>query len=56
MTVSLQNRYFRLETMYTPNILVNKVLDYDVIQQVKLILYAQVCEINLNLNVLKVIS
>ncbi|XP_077057743.1 cadherin-related family member 5 [Siphateles boraxobius] len=35
------NRYFRLETMYTPNILVNKVLDYDVIQQVKLILYAQ---------------
>lgn len=37
--------------MYTPNILVNKVLDYDVIQQVKMILYAQVCEINLNLNV-----
>ncbi|XP_067257625.1 cadherin-related family member 5 [Chanodichthys erythropterus] len=35
------NRYFRLETMYTPNILVNKVLDYDVVQQVKLILYAQ---------------
>ncbi|XP_073763479.1 cadherin-related family member 5 isoform X3 [Danio rerio] len=27
--------------MYTPNILVNKVLDYDVIQQVKLILYVQ---------------
>ncbi|KAL1270723.1 hypothetical protein QQF64_029739 [Cirrhinus molitorella] len=35
------NRYFRLETMYTPNILVNKVLDYDVIQQVKMILYVQ---------------
>ncbi|XP_056089146.1 cadherin-related family member 5 [Rhinichthys klamathensis goyatoka] len=35
------NRYFRLENMYTPKILVNKVLDYDVIQQVKLILYAQ---------------
>lgn len=31
--------------MYTSNILVNKVLDYDVIQQVKLILYVQVCEI-----------
>ncbi|KAI2662240.1 Cadherin-related family member 5 [Labeo rohita] len=36
-----ENRYFRLETMYTPNILVNKVLDYDVIQQVKMILYVQ---------------
>ncbi|XP_039546930.1 cadherin-related family member 5 isoform X1 [Pimephales promelas] len=35
------NRYFRLENMYTPKILVNKVLDYDVIQQVKLLLYAQ---------------
>uniref|UniRef100_A0A9J8CXW2 Cadherin domain-containing protein n=1 Tax=Cyprinus carpio carpio TaxID=630221 RepID=A0A9J8CXW2_CYPCA len=35
------NRYFRLETMYTPNILVNKILDYDVIQQVKLILHVQ---------------
>ncbi|XP_073693494.1 cadherin-related family member 5 [Garra rufa] len=35
------NRYFRLETMYTPNILVNKILDYDVIQQVKMILYVQ---------------
>ncbi|TRY90727.1 hypothetical protein DNTS_016559 [Danionella cerebrum] len=35
------NRYFRLETMYTPNILVNKVLDYDVIQQVNLVLYVQ---------------
>ncbi|XP_052456746.1 cadherin-related family member 5-like isoform X2 [Carassius gibelio] len=36
-----ENRYFRLETMYTPNILVNKILDYDVIQQVKLILHVQ---------------
>ncbi|XP_057202820.1 cadherin-related family member 5 isoform X2 [Triplophysa rosa] len=35
------NRYFRLESMYTPKILVNKVLDYDVVQQVKLILYVQ---------------
>uniref|UniRef100_A0A8C1VA93 Cadherin domain-containing protein n=1 Tax=Cyprinus carpio TaxID=7962 RepID=A0A8C1VA93_CYPCA len=35
------NRYFRLETMYIPSILVNKILDYDVIQQVKLILYVQ---------------
>ncbi|XP_016308637.1 cadherin-related family member 5-like [Sinocyclocheilus anshuiensis] len=35
------NTYFRLETMYTPSILVNKILDYDVIQQVKLILYVQ---------------
>ncbi|XP_051504509.1 cadherin-related family member 5 isoform X2 [Myxocyprinus asiaticus] len=33
--------YFRLETMYTPSILVNKVLDYDVIQQVKLTLNVQ---------------
>jgi len=41
--------------MYTPKILVNKVLDYDVIQQVKLLLYAQVCEINLNFNALKVL-
>ncbi|XP_065117701.1 cadherin-related family member 5 isoform X1 [Paramisgurnus dabryanus] len=35
------NRYFRLETMYTPRILVNKVLDYDVVQQVKFTLYVQ---------------
>ncbi|XP_043099355.1 cadherin-related family member 5 isoform X2 [Puntigrus tetrazona] len=35
------NKYFRLETMYTPSILVNRILDYDVIQQVKLILYVQ---------------
>ncbi|XP_051984254.1 cadherin-related family member 5-like [Xyrauchen texanus] len=35
------NRYFRLETMYIPSILVNKVLDYDVVQQVKLILNVQ---------------
>ncbi|XP_060797894.1 cadherin-related family member 5 [Neoarius graeffei] len=35
------NPYFRLENMYKPNILVNKTLDYDVIQQVKLTLYVQ---------------
>ncbi|KTF81273.1 hypothetical protein cypCar_00045389 [Cyprinus carpio] len=39
--LDFENRYFRLETMYTPNILVNKILDYDVIQQVKLILHVQ---------------
>ncbi|XP_056605997.1 cadherin-related family member 5 isoform X1 [Triplophysa dalaica] len=35
------SRNFRLESIYTPKILVNKVLDYDVVQQVKLILYVQ---------------
>ncbi|TTA54980.1 Cadherin-related family member 5 [Bagarius yarrelli] len=35
------NPYFRLENMYKPNILVNKTLDYDVIQQVTLTLYVQ---------------
>lgn len=40
----LQNPYFRLENMYKPNILVNKTLDYDVIQQVTLTLYVQVCK------------
>lgn len=42
--LSLQNPYFRLENMYKPNILVNKTLDYDVIQQVTLTLYVQVCK------------
>ncbi|KAI5101360.1 cadherin-related family member 5-like, partial [Silurus meridionalis] len=35
------NPYFRLENMYKPNILVNKTLDYDIIQQVTLTLYVQ---------------
>ncbi|KAK3561531.1 hypothetical protein QTP86_007498 [Hemibagrus guttatus] len=35
------NPYFRLENMYKPNILVNKTLDYDVVQQVTLTLYVQ---------------
>ncbi|XP_022525706.2 cadherin-related family member 5 isoform X2 [Astyanax mexicanus] len=35
------NMYFRLESIYKPNILVNKVLDYDVVQQVTLTLYVQ---------------
>ncbi|XP_072517051.1 cadherin-related family member 5 isoform X2 [Salminus brasiliensis] len=35
------NMYFRLESMYKPNILVNKILDYDAVQQVTLILYVQ---------------
>ncbi|XP_036443275.1 cadherin-related family member 5 [Colossoma macropomum] len=35
------NMYFRLESMYKPNILVNKTLDYDVVQQVTLTLYVQ---------------
>ncbi|XP_017332859.1 cadherin-related family member 5 isoform X2 [Ictalurus punctatus] len=35
------NPYFRLENMYKPNILVNKTLDFDVIQQVTLTLYVQ---------------
>lgn len=41
----LQNPYFRLESMYKPNILVNKTLDYDVILQVTLTLYVQVCKV-----------
>lgn len=40
----LQNPYFRLENMYKPNILVNKTLDYDIVQQVTLTLYVQVCK------------
>ncbi|KAM9460851.1 cadherin-related family member 5 isoform 2-T3 [Clarias gariepinus] len=35
------NPYFRLESMYKPNILVNKTLDYEIIQQVTLTLYVQ---------------
>ncbi|XP_060742834.1 cadherin-related family member 5 isoform X5 [Tachysurus vachellii] len=35
------NPYFRLENMYKPNILVNKTLDYEVVQQVTLTLYVQ---------------
>ncbi|XP_058256212.1 cadherin-related family member 5 isoform X2 [Hemibagrus wyckioides] len=35
------NPYFRLENMYKPNILVNKTLDYDIVQQVTLTLYVQ---------------
>ncbi|KAF5906097.1 cadherin-related family member 5-like isoform X1, partial [Clarias magur] len=35
------NPYFRLENMYKPNILVNKTLDYEIIQQVTLTLYVQ---------------
>ncbi|XP_076879552.1 cadherin-related family member 5 isoform X2 [Brachyhypopomus gauderio] len=35
------NTYFRLESVYKPNILVNKVLDYDVIQQVAFTLFVQ---------------
>ncbi|XP_066504295.1 cadherin-related family member 5 isoform X2 [Hoplias malabaricus] len=35
------NMYFRLESTYKPNILMNKILDYDVIQQVILTLYVQ---------------
>lgn len=39
----LQSKYFRLQTENYPKLLVQKIVEYDVIQKMTLILYVQVC-------------
>lgn len=37
-----QDKYFRLENIHTPNILVRSIMDYDVVQKISLVLHVQV--------------
>lgn len=37
-----QDKYFRLENINTPKIVVKSILDYDVVQKVSLVLHVQV--------------
>lgn len=37
-----QDKYFRLENINTPKIVVKSILDYDVVQKISLVLHVQV--------------
>lgn len=40
--MSIQDKYFRLENINSPKILVKSILDYDVVQKISLVLHVQV--------------
>lgn len=42
LSMTIQDKYFRLENINSPKILVKSILDYDVVQKISLVLHVQV--------------